>query len=193
RRQAAEQLKRLTLAGRSSIARSASARGDALETAGCVPAHGWEPERLPARPMRGSRLTRGSRGPCLLVGQRRVGRVNVGRDAQSIADALQEGEQLLALLAAEVGAQVALMTHGRGKCAVEQIAPVRREVELARATIVRVLSAFEQAALLEGVEEGDHPARGDLEPLADRLLGLTLGEADRAQQRELPRLEPQRG
>jgi len=54
------------------------------------------------------------------------------------------------------------------------------------------VTAFEQRACLERVHERDHATRRYLQSLADRLLGLALGGADRAQQRELARLERQR-
>ncbi len=65
-------------------------------------------------------------------------------------------------------------------------------MQRARAAVGGVVAAFEQAARLERVDERDHAAGRDLQALADRLLGLALGGAHRAQQRELARFELQR-
>ena len=46
-------------------------------------------------------------------------------------------------------------------------------MELASAPVQRVVPAFEQRSLLEGVHERDHAAGRDQQPLPDRLLGLT--------------------
>lgn len=55
-----------------------------------------------------------------------------------------------------------------------------REVQRVRATIVRAGTALEQSARLELVDQRDHPARRDTQPLADRLLGAAFVEGDSA-------------
>ncbi len=122
------------------------------------------------------------RRSALLVGERRVRvrGVHSGRQAEAGGDPLKQLEELLALLFVEVRAQVALVAYGNGEGAAEQIAPGVGQVQLARATIVRVLTPFEQAACGERVDEGDHAAWRDPEPLADGLLGLAFGGANRA-------------
>ena len=80
----------------------------------------------------------------------------------------------------------------RARTPVEQLPPALGQVQRPRAPVVGVVPAFEQRARLERVDERHHATRRDLQPLADRLLGLALGGAHRAQQRELARLELQR-
>jgi hypothetical protein len=96
---------------------------------------------------------------------------------------------MLALAVAEISAQVALMANRQGERPFQQIASVLGEVKRASPPVLRVVAAFEQAAVLQRVDEGDHATGGYLKALAKRLLRLTLGGPDGAQESELARLE----
>src|SRR6266516_3721292 len=121
-----------------------------------------------------------------------VRRMHTGEQPQPQADPLQQREQLFALPRAQVGEQLALEVIGQRERALEQGAAAVREVELARATVERVVAALQQAAGFERVHERDHAARRDLQQAADRLLGAPLGGGDGAQEREFPRLQLER-
>ena len=65
-------------------------------------------------------------------------------------------------------------------------------MEVADPAVVGVRLALEQAALLELVDDRDHPAGGDVEPLRERVLWLAVAGRHGAEQCELARLEPER-
>src|SRR6202030_2581836 len=69
----------------------------------------------------------------LLVGEGGVGRVHTRRQPEALGDALQQIEQLLALLGAQAGAEIALMVDGEGEGAAEQLAGGVCQVQLAGA------------------------------------------------------------
>jgi hypothetical protein len=110
----------------------------------------------------------------------RVGGVNARGDAEPGSDAAEELEQLGALSVGELGTEIPLGLDGEGKRSLEEIAARVGQVQGAGASVGGVLAAFEQAAGFELVDEGHHPARRDLEPLADGLLRATLVGGDGA-------------
>ncbi len=59
----------------------------------------------------------------------------------------------------------------------QKLATFVGQVERAGAAVLRVGAALEQAALLQRIDEGDHPAGRDLQALADRLLGCSWSQA----------------
>ncbi len=119
--------------------------------------------------------------------------MHAGLQAEPLADALQEVEELLALLVAELRAQVALVADSQRKRTLERALALVCEVQRPRAPVLRPQPAFEQAALLERVEKGNHPAGQNSHSLAQRLLREAFSRSHRAQEREIARLEIQRG
>jgi hypothetical protein len=53
-------------------------------------------------------------------------------------------------------------------------------------------AAFYVPALLELVDDGDHPTRGDVERVGEGLLGLAFVEGDEVEHREMACFEPER-
>src|SRR5579862_592504 len=63
----------------------------------------------------------------------------------------------------------------------EEPLPDGGQVEVANAAIACVGSAFEKVAVLELVDDCDHPAGGDMQPFGERVLGLAFAGPDRPQ------------
>jgi len=121
-----------------------------------------------------------------------VGGCRPGGEPELEADAPEQVQELVALGRGELPAEVTLEFGGEDEGAVEDLPAGGGEVEGPGATVEGVRTAFEQPAPLEGVDESDHPARGDAESFGDRLLGLPLGGPYSPQQGELAGLELER-
>jgi len=74
----------------------------------------------------------------------------------------------------------------------EELLPGGRQVEIADSPVAGVWPTLEQATLLELVDDRDHPAGGDVEPLGEGVLRLTVACRDCAQESEFAGLELER-
>src|SRR5665213_1981924 len=74
----------------------------------------------------------------------------------------------------------------------ELLAPGVGQMQRVDAPVPGVWAALDQPARFVRVDEADHAARGNPQPLADRLLGVALRSGEGAQQREVARFDVQR-
>src|SRR4051794_10886521 len=95
-----------------------------------------------------------------------------------VDDLLQQGDDALAVGWAHTLGQLFLVLLGDLATPLEAALAGRGEVEGADPAVVGVRAALDEAALLEFVDQGDHPTGGDFDRRADRLLGLSLGCGD---------------
>ena len=75
----------------------------------------------------------------------------------------------------------------------ERLAPRVGQVQRVGAPVARTVSALDQSATLQLVEQHDEPAREGPERLAQRLLAEAVGPVERPEDAGVRRLEPQRG
>jgi len=101
----------------------------------------------------------------------------------------EQRDELLALCRLETAAELPLVLEADLHDLAEQPPAVAGEVQGPHATIPGVGPSPEQAALLQGVDQRDHPARRDLQRLAERLLGPALGDGDVPEQQDVARVE----
>lgn len=105
--------------------------------------------------------------------------------------ATEQIEQLIALAPSQVCAKLVLQSYRHAHPPREKLTASVCQVQGVRAAIAGVGPALEQPTFLKCVHERNHPARGNLQALAQRLLRLALSRSYSAQQRELPRLQPE--
>jgi hypothetical protein len=119
--------------------------------------------------------------------------MHAGSEAVFGGQPAEQGDQLLALAGVQGRAELGFVL-GRGVHDLAQgAAAVAGEVEGAHSSVGRNRLPFEQAALLERVDERDHAAGGDLQRLRQRLLGLPFGCGDVSQEDDLARVEVEAG
>src|SRR4051794_17555793 len=100
---------------------------------------------------------------------------------------LKQVDQLLTLLAINPGAQLGLIVDGDLSSLLEHGAALPREEQPAHAPVLRIGPPLDEAHVLQVVDQRDHPARGNLEPLGKRVLRLAVGGGDEAHQEEVLR------
>ena len=117
------------------------------------------------------------------------------------SEPVEQREELLALGGLEAATELLLVLKGDLHDFAEQPPALLCEVQGPYATIAGVEPSHEQAALLEGVDQGHHPAGRDLQCVAQRLLGPAFIAAQAAEHHDLamvktkrrqPRLPPPR-
>src|SRR5215216_2492060 len=101
---------------------------------------------------------------------------------------LKQINQKFTFLAINPGAQPGLIVDGYLPSALQGPASLPGEVQPAHAPVLRIRAPLDEPRLLEMVHERDHAARGDVEPLRERLLRAALVRGHEAQEQELPRV-----
>lgn len=120
------------------------------------------------------------------------GGVRPGSQLEALLDSVEQVEQLRAFLVAEWLTDPLFELFRQSEGLRKQFSPLRREVQGADAPVTGLRSAFEECAHFELVDNRDHTAGRDVEPLGKRLLGLPFAEADGAENGELARLQFER-
>lgn len=114
-------------------------------------------------------------------------------EPESLGEPSQEGDEFATPgIAAEVGDDFFFVLESDAQRRVEELAPGGGEMEEANPAIARIGATLEQASLGEGIDDGHHPARRDVERLGERLLGAPLVGSDEAEDEEVAGLQVQR-
>ena len=117
------------------------------------------------------------------------------------SEPVEQREELLALGGLEAATELLLVLEGDLHDLAEQPPALLCEVQGPHATIAGSGPSHEQTALLEGVDQGHHPAGRDLQCVAQRLLGPAFIAGQAAEHHDLagvktkgrqPRLPPPR-
>jgi hypothetical protein len=115
--------------------------------------------------------------------------MNAGGEALFGGNPAEQRDELLALTGVEADGERGLVL-GRGiHDLAEHAVTLSGEVQGADAAVPGNRPPFEQAALLEPVDEGDHAAGRDLQFLCQRLLRLPFGRRDVSQQHHFARIK----
>jgi hypothetical protein len=110
--------------------------------------------------------------------------MDAGADALLLDEALEQGEEALAIGLAESTGEIFFVATGDLATAGEEAAALGGHVKSADAAVAGERPARDEAALLELVDDRDHAAGGGADRLSDRLLGLALGDVDCIQHSE---------
>jgi hypothetical protein len=101
----------------------------------------------------------------------------------------EQRDELLAFGGLEAATKLLLVLQGDLHDPAEQPAARLGEVQGPHATIVGAGPSHEQAALLEGIDEGHHPAGWNLQHFTQRLLGSALVAGEAAKHHGMARVE----
>jgi uncharacterized membrane protein len=105
------------------------------------------------------------------------------------SEPVEQREELLALGGLEAATELLLVLEGDLHDLAEQPPALLCEVQGPHATIAGAGLSHEQAALLEDVDEGHHPARRDLQCVAQRLLGPAFVAGQAAEHHDVARVK----
>lgn len=105
---------------------------------------------------------------------------------------LEQGDQGRAVGGIHRREESSLLLIGDLVCAGEQLVSGGGEEDGMGATIARVLPTFDEAALLEVVDEADHPVAVDPEGVGEPLLRLAVAVREVNQEPEMLRLDAER-
>jgi hypothetical protein len=124
-----------------------------------------------------------------------VGGPGVDPFGQSVlgSEPVEQREELPALGGLEAATELLLVLNGDLHDFAEQPPALLCEVQGPHATIAGAGLSPEQAALLEGVDQGHHPAGRDLQCVAQRLLGSAFIAGQAAEHHDLARVKAKGG
>ena len=120
-----------------------------------------------------------------------VGGAGMDPFSQSLlgGEPVEQREELVAVGGLEAATELLLVLNGDLHDFAEQPPALLGEVQGPHATIAGAGPSPEQAALLEGVDQGHHPAGRDLQCVAQRLLGPALIAGQAAEHHDLARVK----
>jgi hypothetical protein len=118
--------------------------------------------------------------------------VGSGVELHARGDPVEQVEQLPALFLVELVCHLSVELLRLPFGPLEELLSGGRQVEIADTPVAGVRLPLEQAALLELVDDGHHPAGGYVQPLGESVLRLAVAGRDRAEECELAGLQLER-
>ncbi len=119
--------------------------------------------------------------------------MNARRQALGRCDALQQGDELIALAHVQRGEELGLVVARDPLELAQQLAPRSREVDRVRATVVGVSAPFGEVTLLKVVDQRDHRAAVNSQRATEGLLRSAFVGGEVAQHPEVTRSEIKNG